>query len=97
MNIFKWLQNKEKKGNCKHSSLKMEADFSADPLWCSECGYNLDIDDFSISDELKKELINWVLAYKQVSMEEHNKIGGLLAERVKEELGKDFHVTFIEQ
>jgi hypothetical protein len=32
--------------------LKLEADFSPDPLWCKKCGCNLDIDEFPLSNEI---------------------------------------------
>ncbi|MUL30783.1 hypothetical protein Bmeg_01869 [Bacillus megaterium] len=38
--FFKNLFNKEK---CKHNTYKLEADFSADPIWCNDCGENLDL------------------------------------------------------
>ena len=44
-------------------SVKVEADFSADPLWCQKCSTNLDNEDFPLSEALKKELIEWVAAY----------------------------------
>ncbi|SFB22953.1 hypothetical protein SAMN04488072_110123 [Lentibacillus halodurans] len=46
------------KRKCSLDTYKMEADYGVDPLWCSKCGYNLDIDDFPLSDELKSELMN---------------------------------------
>lgn len=40
---------------CKElKKLKVEADFSAEPLWCAKCYTNLDIEDFSLSDSLLK-------------------------------------------
>lgn len=97
MNIFKMLQSKGNKEKCKHPALNVEADFSADPLWCSVCGYNLDIDDFPLTEELKEELFNWIQNFKEVPMAEHNKIGMQLTIWIKEEIGKDYPITFIEQ
>jgi hypothetical protein len=97
MNILKKLQNFALKGKCKHPSLKIEADFSADPIWCNLCSYNLDIDDFPLSEALKEELFNWVRNYKEIPMDEHNKIGIALTEKVKGEMGRDYPIAFIEQ
>ncbi|WP_416151778.1 hypothetical protein ACM26V_03500 [Salipaludibacillus sp. HK11] len=88
--------------------LKVEADFSADPIWCIKCGCNLDIRLFSISNELIKELKNWILKYGEwIDMEDdtlvsngveleaqHNRIGRELTERVKKELGEGYDVIF---
>lgn len=97
MNILNKLQNFTFPGKCKHSSLKIEADFGADPIWCNVCGYNLDIDDFLLSEKLKEELFNWVRNYKEIPMNEHNKIGIALTEKVRDEIGRDYPITFIEQ
>jgi hypothetical protein len=53
------------RNKCKHPNYKIEADFSADPIWCNVCGENLDIDDFQISEELKDELFDWIKGYKK--------------------------------
>ncbi|KAB8137831.1 hypothetical protein F9U64_07810 [Gracilibacillus oryzae] len=47
----------------KITVIKLEADIGADPLWCFHCGINLDLEDFPISDRLKKELMAWTLGY----------------------------------
>ncbi|MDM5215184.1 hypothetical protein QUF94_28175 [Peribacillus sp. NJ4] len=77
--------------------MKVEADFSADPIWCNVCGFNLDIDDFPLSEELKEELFNWVQNYKEIPIDEHNKIGIDLTAKVKGEIGRDYPIIFIEQ
>ena len=80
--------------------IKVEADFSADPLWCHKCSTNLDSEDFPLSEALKKELFEWVDAYGTwidwetdgivaggVDMETaHNARGAELTERVRKEL-----------
>lgn len=38
------------------NSFKIEADFGADPIWCNQCGWNLDIEEFPLTDNLKVEL-----------------------------------------
>jgi len=35
----------------------------ADPFWCNDCGENLEIDEFPISDKLQEELLEWVSEY----------------------------------
>ncbi|MEE6449419.1 hypothetical protein RAH41_02475 [Gottfriedia acidiceleris] len=92
--VIKWLKGR----NCKHTSLKIEADFYTDPIWCNDCGFNLDIDDFSLTNELIDELFNWIKEYKKIPMDLHNKQGKELTEKVITEIGKDFPVIrFIEQ
>ncbi|MGX9134357.1 hypothetical protein ACWV26_08250 [Rummeliibacillus sp. JY-2-4R] len=80
---------------CEYTnSLKLEADYCADPIWCNNCGWNLDIDDFPLSDELQEELFQWTLQYKKMPKDKHNKMGLNLTEKVKTELGSDFTIVF---
>jgi hypothetical protein len=98
MNIKKFFNNITSREECNHPTLKIEADFSADPIWCNVCGDNLDIDDFTLSEGLKEELFNWIRDYKKIPMDLQNKVGKELTEKVKAEIGKDYPIiTFIEQ
>lgn len=88
--------------------LKIEGDVATDPIWCNQCGCNLDLDDIPISDDLKRELIGWVTRYgkwidwdKDILVpngieleEEHNKQGAKLTEEVKKELGDKYKIRF---
>lgn len=88
--------------------LKMEADVGADPIWCVECGCNLDLEDTPLSNDLKKELIDWASMYGKwidwdldkiisngIQMEEeHNRQGVILTEQTKQELGGKYRITF---
>lgn len=88
--------------------LKVEGDVSAEPIWCNNCGCNLDFDEVPISNELKEELICWIMKYGEwidwdkdklvsegVKLEEkHNQMGKELTEKVKKELGEDYMVIF---
>jgi len=81
--------------NCQFtSSLKLEADFVADPIWCNVCGWNLDIDDFPLTVNLKNDLYQWTEQYKKISINEHNVNGQNLTEKVKEELGSEYRIIF---
>ncbi|MFY0760910.1 hypothetical protein AB1K32_18840 [Metabacillus dongyingensis] len=81
--------------NCKNSIVfKIEADYNADPIWCNKCGFNLDIDDFPISEEIKEELFNWLKKYKLIPAEEHNKLGRYLTEKTRRELGPKYEIIF---
>lgn len=99
------------KCNCEQEKcyeIKVEADVGADPFWCQRCGYNFDLDPFTLSMELKKELLNWMVQYGEwidwdtdklvengVKLEEkHNIEGERLTERVKKELGAAYRVVF---
>ncbi|WP_245183632.1 MULTISPECIES: hypothetical protein [Lentibacillus] len=89
----------------------MEADYSADPLWCSKCGCNLDIDDFPLSDELKSELMNWVIEYGEILeqtdygekikrdtailVKSHDEKGLSLYQKLKFELGDGHEVNYV--
>ncbi|PLT28183.1 hypothetical protein [Peribacillus deserti] len=82
--------------SCKiTNSLKIEADFVADAIWCNQCGENLDIEDFPITENLKVELNQWTGLYKKISIKEHNSRGEHLTEKVKEELGPEYKIVFI--
>lgn len=47
----------------KVNEFKVEADIMADPIWCNNCGYNLDIKNFKISKNLEEKLIHWIGQY----------------------------------
>lgn len=94
---------------CNHDNYKIEADFSADPIWCAKCSWNFDLDDFPLSEGLKKELIRWVLAFEKVvdlhgdclkdtafyqRVKNHNDWGEILTARVREELGDGYPIVF---
>jgi hypothetical protein len=96
--------------NCKiTNSFKFEADFSADPIWCNVCGWNLDIEDFPLSDKLQEELIEWVKEYgKWIDLEtdtlienglnlveNHNEKGLQLFQEVKKQLGEKYPIVFV--
>lgn len=88
--------------------LKVEGDVGADPIWCNKCGCNFDIEDIPISNELKRELIEWVNMYgewidwdkdKLLSNgieleEEHNKQGVNLTRKIKNELEGKYSMKF---
>jgi hypothetical protein len=88
--------------------LKIEADVVADPIWCNRCGCNLDLEDIPISNELKRELMEWAARYGEwidwekdellpngiEFEEEHNKQGAKLTEKVKKELGGKYKIKF---
>ncbi len=88
--------------------LKVEGDVGANPIWCNQCGFNFDLEDIPISNELKNELMKWVTKYGEwidwdtdnlipdgIEMEEeHNKLGGKLTKKVKDELRGKYRVKF---
>jgi plasmid stability protein len=88
--------------------LKVEGDVGADPLWCNQCGCNLELDDVPISNELKEKLRQWAAKYGEwidweldqiikngVELEEeHNRQGAHLTEGVKIELSGKYRVLF---
>ncbi|MRX73746.1 hypothetical protein GJU40_16515 [Bacillus lacus] len=88
--------------------LKVEGDVGADPIWCNQCGCNLDLEYVPISNELKSELTEWITKYGEwinwdidriipngIEMEEeHIKQGAKLTEKVKEELLGKYRIKF---
>jgi hypothetical protein len=88
--------------------LKVEGDVGADPIWCNNCGCNLDIDEIPLSNQLKDELIRWALKYGEwidwdtdtvvengIELEnKHNEMGLKLTEKVKKELGDKYVISF---
>ncbi|MEC2074036.1 hypothetical protein [Alkalihalophilus marmarensis] len=90
------------------SNLKVEGDVGADPIWCDLCDHNLDIEEISLSNELKNDLMNWAATYGEwidwdvdrlipngVEMEEeHNKQGEKLTVKIKEELKGKYRIRF---
>ncbi|MFJ8260824.1 hypothetical protein ACIQ4I_02545 [Rummeliibacillus sp. NPDC094406] len=100
-----WKQKK----NCEHASYKFEADFTADPIWCKDCGENLDIDEFPLSDKLQQELWEWGAEYgKWIDLDtdslkenglklekNHNEKGLQLFQEVKKQLGEKYPIVFV--
>lgn len=82
--------------NCIYPSfsLKIEADYGGDPIWCNKCGFNLDMEDLPLSQEIKNEFYEWMEKYGSISSEEHNKIGRALLEKTKKELGPKYEIIF---
>jgi hypothetical protein len=84
--------------NCKHKNLRVEADFT-DPIWCSDCDKNFELEEFPISKELIDELNSWALEYPEIYdltennskdieiiKREHNSRGIHLKEKLQQEL-----------
>ncbi|WP_139891479.1 hypothetical protein [Bacillus sp. D386] len=100
-----WKQNR----NCNHTSYKFEADFMSDPIWCNDCGVNLEIDNFPISDKLQEELLEWISEYGNwieletdllkengVKLEEwHNEKGLRLFQELKKQLRGKYPIVFV--
>ncbi|MGD6969035.1 hypothetical protein FZC78_02015 [Rossellomorea vietnamensis] len=88
--------------------LMIEGDVGADPFWCKKCYCNLDINDLSLSESLKDELIDWAEGYGEwidwdfdrirpggIQLEEkHNRIGIELTEKARRELHPNYQVEF---
>ncbi|MBA4493096.1 hypothetical protein ACFO25_07570 [Paenactinomyces guangxiensis] len=63
----------------------VEAEVSADPVWCGKCQANLSLDDFAVSEELKKELMNWNMDFdKHLTAHEYNGVTRPFAKRLNE-------------
>lgn len=92
----------------KLTHIKVEADFYTDPLWCSICGYNLDIDAFPLRELLKERLISWITEYETLLEEHsntlpseyefnkrrHNQVGLELTEEIKKDIGHQYNISF---
>lgn len=88
--------------------IKVEADFYTDPLWCSICGYNLDIDEFPLTELIKEKLMLWVEKYEDVlggnfhqssfeyelNKREYNQVGLELTEEIKKDIGHQYNISF---
>ncbi|UOQ84708.1 hypothetical protein [Gracilibacillus salinarum] len=99
------------KFECSHNTYKMEADYSADPLWCSTCGFNLEMNDFPLSKQLKADLMEWMMEYGDILeqtdwgenimddtailIKSHNKKGLRLHQKLKMELGDGYKVSYV--
>ncbi|WP_409250776.1 hypothetical protein V1502_11430 [Bacillus sp. SCS-153A] len=88
--------------------LKVKGDVGADPIWCSKCGTNLELEELGLSKELEEKLLKWANDYGEwidwikdelvkngVEMEEeHNTKGRELTDCVIKELGYRYRVIF---
>lgn len=95
---------------CKQetTSIVLEGEYGADPLWCAVCQYNLDLDEIALSSDLINELYNWAGSFGEwvdIELNEfvedgekleasHNARGKELASKVNAELGAKYKVTF---
>ncbi|MDQ0231700.1 hypothetical protein [Metabacillus malikii] len=91
------------------NNLKLEGDVGADPVWCKECGCNLEVEDFDVSEALVKKLFEWSSSYglwidwetdtlRQNGLlleNKFNQIGKLLVNELAMELGDLYNITFI--
>ena len=84
---------------CKTATTKLfiEGEYGADPVWCSVCQYNIELDELPIDDGLMNELLAWGNSYGQwVDLEAgvyvdggeameaaHNKEGTLLGKKLQ--------------
>ncbi|QOR64995.1 hypothetical protein IM538_14225 [Cytobacillus suaedae] len=94
--------------NKESYALKIEGDVGADPIWCNDCGCNLDLEEFPIPSDLKEQLTSWAMMYGEwidwskdklrsngIELEDkHNKLGQQLTVKVKKELGSRYKVEF---
>ena len=96
---------------CKNQtySLRVEADYVPDPIWCNVCHCNIDIGELPLSDEIKNQLYQWsnefgkwrhkgsdsFLENAYEIIREYNIRGIELTEKVKKELGPNYTVTYV--
>ncbi|WP_453996242.1 hypothetical protein [Bacillus nitroreducens] len=87
---------------------KVEGDVGADPIWCGNCDCNVDLENITISNGLKKEFIKWARRYGEwidwvqdqlnpngIEMErEHNKQGAILTEKIQKELQGTYKIKY---
>lgn len=90
------------------TNITLEGDFGADALWCTNCQYNLDVEDTILSDCLKDALLEWAAQYgiwidletdmlvddAQTLEQTHNAAGKVLVEKLKDELGVAYTIVF---
>ena len=77
--------------------LFLEGEYGADPVWCSVCEYNIELDDLPVSEDLLQELLEWGNRFGEwIDLETnafvvggealeatHNKQGALLAKKLQ--------------
>ncbi|MDR6225080.1 hypothetical protein [Desmospora profundinema] len=64
----------------------VEVEVSADPVWCGKCQANLELSDFPVSEECKKELIHWNMNFeKHLMAHEYNGVHRTFIKRLNEE------------
>ncbi|NBI31054.1 hypothetical protein [Chengkuizengella marina] len=90
------------------TDLKLEAEFFTDPIWCTICGYNLDLEDLSVSPELLENIEKWASRYGEwidydrdtlvtrgIELEnKHNEEGQKIYKMLKNELGTKYTLIF---
>jgi hypothetical protein len=84
----------------------VEAEVSADPLWCNTCKANLDLDELPISEEVKAELHEWNTTFDNHLASHHyngitpsfaeslNADGEKLAKKLSEELANTYKIEY---
>lgn len=90
------------------TKITLEGEFGADALWCTNCQYNLDVEDTILSDRLKDALLEWAAQYgmwidletdmlvadAETLEQTHNAAGKVLVEKLKDELGVAYTIVF---
>lgn len=90
------------------TTLKIEADIGADPIWCAVCHENLELADFVLPQALEAALYEWAGDYGTwidwetdsivaggIALEaKHNAIGEQLTEQVKVAFAGQYDVVF---
>ena len=90
------------------TTITLEGEFGADALWCTKCQYNLDVEHTILSDRLKEALLEWAAQYgiwidletdmlvddAQTLEKTHNAAGKVLVQKLQEELGVAYTITF---
>lgn len=97
---------------CDCENLKriaIEADVGADPTWCATCRYNIELNEFTISDQLKHDFYEWVSRFVEwidwemdtlsteweVKERQYNREGDVLSKRLHVEFGETYEIEFI--
>jgi hypothetical protein len=94
--------------NNEKRMITIEGDVGSDPIWCTNSGYNLDLETFSLGKELKERLMQWMCNYGKwidwqtdtllpnaVEQEKlHNEAGRKLTHEVQRVLDSKYVVTF---
>jgi hypothetical protein len=102
------MENQKCKCSQETLLIKFEADFGADPIWCSVCGSNLAIIDFGLREDFIEEIYQWLSKYiewidletdslvegAQEMQRAFNEQGFILCEKFKQIIGGKYTVEY---
>lgn len=89
----------------KSYSLRLGDESLPDPIWCTRCNGSIDIDDIQLTENLKREILEWSENFNKLLrneinpenilefLQQHNRNKMQLKKMIRQELGREYIVS----